>query len=424
MPARADVAHRQPARPPSNRPRDRMTEPASSPIAVAAPAARPDTDASVAAPSATAVRAAIDPRDAALRELLSADPVARLLLVRARLHYVVVGLLCLALLLITLFALPLRFPAASPAPTLQEFLPTMNGTMMIVSWLLFVPVVWGFYAWQPVATVGLLRRLRELTSAGADTAIRVSPWYRLPAWTVIAVLLAAWEFYRFMFTHEFTNAGPWVFNSTVVVRAAFVFLASITYYMVAQLVIRQFITTIEIDRLFRREHVPVQFLHPDGCGGLRVLGDHALGIVPLILVTGLNISLVYVRMITGGPLGSDTAVYSLVAVTVLYVAGFIACFLAPLWRAHEKMVAARDRWLDDIARGFDLQQALVASQMRDGKPDADAVAKLETVRRAWDIGRSLPTWPLNVGGVGKFTAALFSPLIPIGIAALQQLLLR
>lgn len=349
------------------------------------------------------------------------DPVGSLLLVRGRLHYIVVALLCLALLLIVLIALPLRWLRVSTAPSLQEFLPTMSGTMMIVSWLVFVPVVWGFYAWQPGATVRLQARLRELVGTSASTGIDAS--YRNPTWTAIAVLLAAWEFYRFMSPqHEFTNAGPWVFNSTVGVRAAFVFMASVTYYMVAQLVIRQFITTISIDRLFRRESVPVQFLHPDGCGGLRALGEHALGIAPLILVAGLNISLVYVRMMTGGPLGSDTAVYSLVALTMLYVVGAIACFLAPLWRAHQEMVKARDRWLNDIARGFELQQAIVAEQMRDGNPDAAAVDKLETVRKAWDIGRALPTWPLNMAGAGKFTAALFSPLLPIAIAALQQAL--
>jgi hypothetical protein len=60
--------------------------------------------------------------------------------------------------------------------------------------------------------------------------------------------------------------------------------------------------------------------------------------------------------------------------------------------------------------------------MRNGNPDAESVAKLETARKAWDIGRSLPTWRLNVRSTRQFTVAVLSPLVPIGMAALQQVL--
>jgi hypothetical protein len=105
---------------------------------------------------------------------------------------------------------------------------------------------------------------------------------------------------------------------------------------------------------------------------------------------------VFVRLINGGPLGSDTTIHTLPAVTLIYLGGFLLFFTAPLWSAHAQMVQARDRWLDDIALGFDRQQAVVQEQMRNGNPDAESVAKLETARKAWDSGRSLPTWPLNV----------------------------
>jgi hypothetical protein len=363
----------------------------------------------------------------ALPALLRADPVGHLLLVRLRLHFVFVAATALGLLLVTLIFLPRLFPAAAQASAQHPkvFLGTTSGAMMIVSWFIFVPVVWGFYAWQPLAIARLHRRLDEcLGKTEVNSASsQLYDWYHRPVWTAIAATLALWEFYRFMSPeHEFVNAGPWVFDSTIAIRAAFVLLASLTYYMVALLVIRQFIATISINRIFERESVPCRFLHPDQCGGFGFLGEHALGIAPLIAAAGLTISLVYVRMITGGPLGSDTAVYSLILVSMLYVGGSIMFFVAPLWSAHKEMLSARDAWLADIAQGFELQQEVVRNQMRGGNPDADSVAKLETARKAWDIGRSLPTWPLNVAAVRKFTAALASPLIPIGIAALQQML--
>jgi hypothetical protein len=362
-----------------------------------------------------------------LRDLVRTDPVASLLLVKWRVPYPALAAICLALLILLLVVLPLRWPRMASGAALQrpeEFFDTLRGVMTIVSWLVFVPIVWGFYAWQPGAIARLHARLEECFAGAAGAApVELSRRYRHLAWPIAAALLGLWEFRRFMSpNHEFTNAGPWVFHSTGVVRAAFVLLASLTYYMIVMLFVRQLITTLSINQVFNRESVPVRFLHPDECGGFRFLGEHALGIAPLIAAAGLNLSLVFVRIINGGALGSDTAIYTLPAVTLIYLGGSVLFFTAPLWSAHTEMLHARDRWLDDIARGFELQQVVVQEQMRNGNPDAESVAKLETARKAWDIGRSLPTWPLNVRSTRQFTAAVLSPLVPIGIAALQQVL--
>jgi hypothetical protein len=286
----------------------------------------------------------------------------------------------------------------------------------------FVPVVWGFYAWQPGAIVRLHERLREcLGATGTPAKVELSRWYAHPAWPIAGGLLGLWEFYRFTLDgHVFTNAGPWVFQSNWVIRAAFVLLASLTYYMIVMLFVRQFITTVSVNRIFSRLEVPVRFLHPDECGGFRFLGDHALGIAPLIAAAGLNLSLVFVRLMNGGEQGSNTTVYTLPVITLVYLGGSILFFMAPLWSAHQEMARARDAWLDDIALGFEQQQAVVQEQMRNGNPDAEAVGKLETARKAWDIGRSLPTWPLHVRSTRSFTLAVLSPLLPIGVDAVRQ----
>jgi hypothetical protein len=364
-------------------------------------------------------------QDNMLRELVRTDPVATLLLVRWRLPYPVVVAISFGLLVLLLIILPMRWPRVPPGTTLQTpvaFFDTLNGAMMIVAWLVFVPVVWGFYAWQPAAIVRLHTRLREcLGTAETEARVDLSPWYRHLLWPIAGALLGLWEFHRFMSGgHEFTNAGPWVFHSTAAVQAAFVLLASVTYYMIVMLFVRQLITTVSLNQIFTRETVPVRFLHPDECGGFRFLGEHALGIAPLIAAAGLNLSLVFVRLINGGPLGSDTTIYTLPAVTLIYLGGSILFFMAPLWSAHTEMVRARDAWLDDIARGFEQQQAVVQEQMRNGNPDAESVAKLETAKKAWEIGRSLPTWPLHGRSTRRFTTAVLSPLVPIGMAAVRQ----
>jgi hypothetical protein len=254
--------------------------------------------------------------------------------------------------------------------------------------------------------------------------MQLSRRYQNPIWPVVAALLGAWEFIRFMSPqHVFLNAGPWVYGSTLGVRVAFVILASLTYHMVVMLVVRQFITMVNINRIFKQEAVRVQSLHPDECGGLRFLGEHALGIAPLIAAGGLNLSLVVVEIIRGRPY-LEYAPYTLPLVTVLYLVLSIAFFTAPLWSAHQSMLRARDGWLQDIGRGFELQQAVVQDEMRRGTLDAASVGKPETAKKAWDIGGrcrpGLSTW---LTGEGSGARSL-SPLVPIGLAVLQRILGR
>jgi hypothetical protein len=117
-------------------------------------------------------------QDNMLRELVRTDPVASLLLARWRVPYPVLAGICFGLLVLLLVIFPMRWPRVAPGTALPEpeaFFDTLGGAMMIVAWLVFVPVVWGFYAWQPAAIVRLHARLQEaLSGAGAEAKVELT----------------------------------------------------------------------------------------------------------------------------------------------------------------------------------------------------------------------------------------------------------
>lgn len=363
--------------------------------------------------------------DPALRSLLRSDPLGSFLLLRCRLHFSMAGLFCLTLAFLLLLPLPIMFlrPGAV-VPTPYAYMGTIGGFMLVVSWLVFLPAVWAYYAWQPVAIVRLHACLSASLAADPPAAGRARPpsHYGHIGWTLVALPLPILEFYRFMTAQTFHSAGPWIYQSTLTLKAAFVLLACVTYYMVALILVRQVAATVTVNRVFRHERVPVRHLHPDRCGGLGYLGEFALGVAPLILAAGLNLSLGWIRLIDGLSPDDPSKVASLVAVSVVYVVGSILAFVPPLWSAHKEMLDQRDAWLNDIAEGFERQQEVVRRQMRSGTPDDEAVTMLESARKAWEIGRRFPTWPLDVAAGRKFTAALLSPVLPIGVAGLQKFL--
>jgi hypothetical protein len=239
---------------------------------------------------------------------------------------------------------------------------------------------------------------------------------------VPAIVLGLLELVRFLQPAlHFVNAGPWLYAGGYAVRIPFVVLASLTYYMLALVVVRQAIITLAIDRLFRDHEIEVAFAHPDERGGLGFLGDFALGIAPLIAAAGLTFSVPITSLSRGESYGADSAVVTFPLLLLLYAIGSCTCFLAPLWSAHRRMVQSKYDRFAPLAQSFDLTQRRVADEMRRGVVDPDSVAKLEAAKRACDVGKDLPAWPIHVGNVRQLGVAILTPLLPVGVRIVEAL---
>lgn len=314
------------------------------------------------------------------------------------------------------------------APTLADLIKELSEGISLdqfVSWYLFVPVVWFCYAWQPGATAMLLLNLR--VRFGSDPAAEplmasFIRWYTWFGWIVGAGLFAAWELYWFLRPGtKFVNAGPWVYAGSYWQRIPFVMLASLTYYAVTLVVIRQMIVTVWLCRVFRRVSVDVSFAHPDGRGGLGFLGTYLMGIWPLVALAGVNILVRIAALVGGAPYGSPSAVVTFPLLVIVYVVASNS-LLAPVWYAHSYMCRIREARFMPFAQGFDRQQAVLADEMSRGTIDPASVQKLEAAKRACDLGRQLPVWPMDLGKVQRIVVALFTPLLPVGVKVVDVFL--
>jgi hypothetical protein len=232
-------------------------------------------------------------------DIVGVDPVGRFFTkIRAQ-YFVVAGIAFLSLaILIGVLPYALRLPLAPNAVFGLSY-------RSVVNWLVFIPVVWGFFTWQPYGIATLFRRLAERTpedSVSRAGLERLTVAFRNPAWPLLAGALAAWEFYWFSSGQgQFLTVGPWWkgvpgLGHPVGLHAAVIFVAAATYYAILLLAIRQCVTVLALSSFFRTHRIEVLALHPDRCGGFRFIGDYALAVAPLVAATGLNFSIVLIRV--------------------------------------------------------------------------------------------------------------------------------
>lgn len=380
-------------------------------MAGAAPTARPEID---------------------LATLVRYDPPGRLVVERLRVHPLVLATACFVLILATSIALPL---ALGPERiTLGDLVAQITGGLTagtVLSWFVFVPVIWATWAWQPAATSRLLLRLHERSDDdGGEFIERAARWYgsalaSAPGTSADArrsrhLPSGCFELVRFLQPDlHFINAGPWLHAGRYPVRIPFVVLASITYYMLVLVVVRQGIITFAIDRLFRDHEIEVAFVHPDERGGLGFLGDFALGIAPLIAAAGLTFSVPITSLSRGESYGADSAD---VPAPPAPVRGRLLRLLSGAALERAQADAAVEVRSLRPARGILRSHATPGrDEMRRGIIDPDSVAKLEAAKRASDVSKDLPAWPIHVGNVRQLGVAILTPLLPVAVRIVEAL---
>ncbi len=64
-----------------------------------------------------------------------------------------------------------------------------------------------------------------------------------------------------------------------------------------------------------------------------------------------------------------------------------------------------------ISLEADKLYASIQSDLRQGKVDPAAIARLEDLHRLSKLTREFPVWPLDTGTVGRFATAVLLPLM-------------
>lgn len=335
-----------------------------------------------------------------LHEMRESDLMARLLL-KWKINYWKAGLFMSVYGLFYVFAMPALTGLFSRA--IKDW-----PTMIIV--IIFLPLVCSFYVRQ-MDDIQIL--FRALTHRIADAekqkvSIPFVKMFRHKAWFWLAILVAFVQSVYIVFA-TFQNQTDW--QSNIWILLALIPLRFVAFYAVTHIAARQVITILAVNRLLN--HYPEDAaLFSDREASLFVLGCYILSVGFILGVIGLFLGLTLLRINLG--LENWSVEFGLDVVSYFIAAPFL--FLLPLWKAHILMSTARQKLLDEVNAKSLGQYVASLGNMRTGKMSEEDVDRLELLDRFANKIKKLPTWPINLTVVSRFSAAVLLPIItPVGI---------
>lgn len=281
----------------------------------------------------------------------------------------------------------------------------------LVIFLCILPLLLGYYLWQMQSIQSLYdaltaqiadKKLRQKASLPFAHLFSHSVWF----WVAvgIGILQCVYIFYDSLFNRIGWQSHLWMVIAVLPLRF-------ISFYAIVFILSRQIIAIVSIKRLldiYPQEAV-LQF---DANAGLFALGRYVLSIGIVAGLVGLILGLTLLRVRQG----LDRLSVEFAAEIVFYLVTVPILFLVPLWKAHLLMGQTRQSVLDEIEAQTSRQFGESLDKMRSGKLGEADGDRLGALQLLYEKTKRLPTWPLNVGIVSRFSAAVILPILaPIGL---------
>ncbi len=180
--------------------------------------------------------------------------------------------------------------------------------------------------------------------------------------------------------------------------------STLNLYVITHVLLKSIFVAQAMRRCFKNE-VLLQPLHPDGCGGLRSLGDISLSINSLVGIVAVYLSVIAFSDFS--PL--QNPIFFVVVICYGLIATYL--FFVPLAGAHDLMDRKKSEVLHALNREFQSTYVKVsASQFSEGISLQDA-QKIESLERLYRIASRMPVWPIDTRIIGQFVAVVAIPLI-------------
>jgi hypothetical protein len=296
------------------------------------------------------------------------------------------------------------------------------------------PLIVGIYLSLYELTIRLLRSLRQdgvISSPDAGKRLDEfarSTTGRLNHWAVCAFSAAvatAYLVYRVItYLRLADREGTALLLTKILIVTSSVVLAAVVYLGFVAL-IRLWIVSRAIGKIMREFSIHIQPLHPDGCGGLWIVG-HMLRLTLYIaaVLAGVGLSLIIGWRGTPIPPNRRPEPYVLIGVYVLL---FPSAFVNLLWLPHRILENNRDLTLKPVARVFDAKiKAMRPSRTDDAqqlKGKADSLAEIK--RQLELLDEACPIWPLHTKRLRiVLVTAVLPVVVPIVTAVIAHLLDR
>lgn len=275
----------------------------------------------------------------------------------------------------------------------------------------FTPVIAGYYLWSSTAIESVIKGLSEaeILPIHEDDLKAVAGYFEKPwrKFLALFVMVAVGVLY-YLTRDELSGFAA----SSMLARIETSILYSVLAYFLVMLIAKLVINYLAIRRIVLGKKLNINPLHPDRCGGLRVLSDYSIKVVYLNAVFGILVSITAYRIYTLG------YIWATVLVVAFYLLVATVSFFAPLSTAHEEMKNAKSDLLLKLGKQF-WQDYLAAHESIGDNSDTlkNELAKIKQLQELYDLTRGFPVWPFDTTTLQRFFITITSPLIPpiIGI---------
>lgn len=288
---------------------------------------------------------------------------------------------------------------------------------------LFASIIWGYYLWSYYSIIELLDKL------GISDIIKTNPQEISKIIRRIycndnrkySALFISIFFSISGFLTQTGNENSWYGSKLLpnVVSTAIILLG---IYICSMLVFNLISNIWIFHQVLRnnnvKNNVKINPLHPDRCGGLRPLSDYSLNTTYLIAFFGVLVGVIILSTISNNQ--SNWHVYLLIP---LYMILSVTCFFGPLWTAHSSMKNSKEELLNKIAEQFQTDYSNTHLTLDD---DAEKLArkikKIEQLEQFYNMTDAFPVWPFDVRNFRRYLLTLPSPVIPLLIPILQEII--
>lgn len=346
------------------------------------------------------------------------DPISKIILKKLKLfrgsRAIIFGLMLGSIMKIISPALDgLLFPRAGYISSIDDF----SG---FYTWLIFLPIIcYYFFRWHPrlltqvsesLANGGVLQAdekeiLRTINDLWSQNLKKLW-WLLVFGLALLATMLISNE----SFNEQVASILWLTSNPTTyyLLRFPIIFL---TLYMGLFIVLQQILFVALVRRLFKQYKIRIFVLHPDGAGGLGMLGSLSLSMSYLlalmmfevVLTLTANEFLLLSREIVTRP--------SYILLFIVYIIVAPLMFFLPASFAHREMDQAKKAALLEIATKahelFGDSQKLIP-QNSTIKAQAEELDGLVQIHK---LAMSFPVWPFNTRTLSRFTATVLFPIV-------------
>jgi len=198
------------------------------------------------------------------------------------------------------------------------------------------------------------------------------------------------------------------------------------YFIFFSLVrIFQFISLLRY--FFSQTSIDIKALHPDGCGGLKVLGAFSVRLGYVLGAVGASMVLViyYQSYLMGGQLGTLIWAPSILLFVLIYSVCAPLTFFAPLGTAHRAMQKAKEKELLMVSSQFEIDyknmMKLLPSRTNSIKKELE---KIEQLKRLYKIVGDFPVWPFNYQNVLRFVISVIGPFLLAVFPSVLSLIIK